>query len=323
MANILVYTEQRGGEYKSATLSAVTMAQAIIEKDGGSYSIAVLGSGVESIANDVAKFGAEKVYLADAAALEYPLPDVYATALAELAKQVGATHVLATASTISKDFIPRVAAKLGAGMVSEAVEVLGAKSFKRPMWAGNVLATVEVETDIVVATARGTDFDKAAPVDGVSPIEKVDVTATLAGCSFVKWAPTVSARPELTEAAAVVSGGRGLKSADGFDNVLGPLCDVLNAAMGATRSVVDSGFVPNALQVGQTGKIVAPDLYIAVGLSGAIQHLAGMKNSKVIVAINKDEEAPIFTVADYGLVDDLFKVVPPMTAAIKAQKALA
>lgn len=321
MANILVFTEQRGGSYKKATLASITVARKLAELTGGSFSIAVLGEGVGDIAAGLTGYGAEKVLVADSAELAQPLPDVYATALASMAEQAGADYVIATATTIAKDFMPRVAVKLGAGMVSEVIGVDGPKAFKRLMWAGNVVAKVEVATPKAVMTVRGTDFDPAEESGGASPIEAMSVSAPTSTCTFVNFAPTVSDRPQLTEAGAVVSGGRGLKNKESFDTVLGPLCDVLNAAMGATRSVVDAGFVDNDLQVGQTGKIVAPDLYIAVGLSGAIQHLAGMKNSKVIVAINKDEEAPIFTVADYGLVEDLFKAVPELTDKIKAHKS--
>ena len=320
MANILLFTEQRGGDFKNATLPAVTFARQLAQKTGGAYAFAVVGHNVQGVVDRVKALGGEKVYVADSPNLAHPLPDVYAAALAELAKKAGATYVVAAATTIAKDFMPRVAAKLGAGMVSEATGVLGPKSFKRLMWAGNVVAQVEVATDVTVITVRGAEFEKAQPTGGASPVEAVAVTAAPAKCTFVSFHETKSARPALTEAVAVVAGGRGLKSGEGFQNLLGPLCDVLNAAMGATRAVVDAGFVDNDLQVGQTGKIVAPDLYIAVGLSGAIQHLAGMKNSKTIVAINKDEEAPIFSVADYGLVEDLFKAVPELTQRIKAHK---
>lgn len=322
MANILVFAEQRDGKFNKASLAAVTVAKQLVEKAGGSYTIAVLGQGVDGVANEAAKFGAAKVIVADAAELAQPVPGVYASAVADLAKQIGATHVLASATTIGKEFMPRVAVKLGAGMVSELVEVEGAKAFKRLMWAGNVVARVEVATDVVVATVRAANFDRAAE-SGASPVEKATAAAGSTGTQFVKFAPTVSNRPQLTEAAVVVAGGRGLKDQERFDGLLGPLADTLGAAIGATRAVVDAGFVDNDLQVGQTGKVVAPDLYFGIGLSGAIQHLAGMKNSKTIVAINKDEEAPIFTVSDYGLVQDLFKVVPELTELIKAHKASA
>jgi len=320
MANILLYTEQRGGEFKSATLPAVTFARQLAEKVGGGFDIVVLGHNVGGVVEQVKGLGAAKVLVADSANLAHPLPDVYAAALAEVAQKSGAKYVVASATTIAKDFMPRVAARLGAGMVSEAVGVVGPKAFKRLMWAGNVVAQVEVATDVVVATVRGAEFEKAQPTGGASPVEAVSVSAAPNACTFVKFAETKSERPPLAEANVVVSGGRGLKSRENFDKLLGPLCDALNAAMGATRAVVDAGFVDNDLQVGQTGKIVAPDLYIAVGLSGAIQHLAGMKNSKTIVAINKDEEAPIFSVADYGLVEDLFKVLPEMIERIRAHK---
>ncbi len=320
MANILVYTEQRGGEFKSGTLSAVAAAKQLVEKDGGAFSFVVVGQDVGAVADKVKNYGAEKIYLLDSPTLEHPVPDLYAEVVAQTVKAAGATHLLGDASTIAKDFFPRVAAKLGAGMVSEAVEVNGAKSFKRLMWAGNVVASVEVETDLVVATIRGAEFDKAAPADGETPVENMTVDVQPGKCKFVAFEPAVSDRPQLSEASVVVAGGRGLKSAENFEGLLGTLCDLLGGALGATRAVVDSGFVDNDLQIGQTGKIVAPDLYFGIGLSGAIQHLAGMKNSKVIVAINKDEEAPIFSIADYGLVDDLFKTVEPLIAAIREHK---
>ena len=310
MANILVCAEQRGGEFKKSTLAAITFARDLAQHTGGSYSIAVLGSGVDAVAAAVACYGAEKILVADDPGLEHPVPDLYAAALADIAKAAGASYVVAEASTVAKDFMPRVAVRLGAGMVSEAIAVEGPKAFTRLMWAGNVVAGVEVDTDVVVATVRGTEFDKAEPTGGESPVEKVAVDLPATRCTFVKFAPTVSNRPPLPEASVVVAGGRGFKNAENFDKLLGDLADNLGAAIGATRAVVDAGYCDNDLQVGQTGKIVAPDLYIGIGLSGAIQHLAGMKNSKVIVAINKDEEAPIFQVADYGLVADAFKAVP-------------
>jgi electron transfer flavoprotein alpha subunit len=223
---------------------------------------------------------------------------------------------------MGKDLFPRLAARLGAPMASEITAISDEHTFVRPTYAGNVMATVELDGPIKVLTVRGTAFDAAKPGDAVAPVEKqnAEIDAGALKMEFVSFNATKSDRPQLTEARIIVSGGRGLKSGENFKTVLEPLVDEMGAAMGASRAAVDAGFVPNDLQVGQTGKVVAPELYIAVGISGAIQHLAGMKDSKVICAINKDEEAPIFAVADYGLVADLFKAVPEMAEEIKKLK---
>jgi electron transfer flavoprotein alpha subunit len=223
---------------------------------------------------------------------------------------------------MGKDLFPRLAARLGAPMASEITSIGDDHTFVRPMYAGNAMATVELDGPIKVLTVRGTAFDAAKPGDSAAPVEKQDaeIDAAALKMEFVSFNATKSDRPQLTEARIIVSGGRGLKSGENFKTVLEPLVDEMGAAMGASRAAVDAGFVPNDLQVGQTGKVVAPELYIAVGISGAIQHLAGMKDSKVICAINKDEEAPIFAVADYGLVADLFKAVPEMAEEIKKLK---
>jgi len=255
-------------------------------------------------------------------ALKNYLADAHAQALAALAKKENAEFVLATATAIGKDLFPRLAARLGAPMASEITSIGDDHTFVRPTYAGNVMATVELDGPIKVLTVRGTAFDAAKPGDAVAPVEKQDaeIDAGTLKMEFVSFNATKSDRPQLTEARIIVSGGRGLKSGENFKTVLEPLVDEMGAAMGASRAAVDAGFVPNDLQVGQTGKVVAPELYIAVGISGAIQHLAGMKDSKVICAINKDEEAPIFAVADYGLVADLFKAVPEMAEEIKKLK---
>ncbi len=239
-----------------------------------------------------------------------------------LTKSTGAETVLATATAMGKDLMPRLAARLNAPMASEIIAINDDGTFVRPMYAGNALATIELEGPVRVVTVRGTAFDAAKPADAAAPIEKVKAELDPAGLKmeFVSFNAIKSDRPQLTEARIVVSGGRGLKSGENFKTVLEPLVDEMGAAMGASRAAVDAGFVPNDLQVGQTGKVVAPELYVAVGISGAIQHLAGMKDSKTIVAINKDEEAPIFSVADYGLVADLFKAVPEMVEAMKKIK---
>ena len=250
------------------------------------------------------------------------LADAHAQALATLAKKANAEFVLATATAIGKDLLPRLAARLDAPMASEISAIGDDHTVVRPTYAGNVMATVEFDGPIKVLTVRGTAFDAAKPGDAAAPVEKdnAEIDAGALKMEFVSFNPTKSDRPQLTEARIIVSGGRGLKSGENFKTVLEPLVDEMGAAMGASRAAVDAGFVPNDLQVGQTGKVVAPELYIAVGISGAIQHLAGMKDSKVIVAINKDEEAPIFNVADYGLVADLFKAVPEMAEEIKKVK---
>ncbi len=250
------------------------------------------------------------------------LADAHAQALAALVKSTGAEYILATATAMGKDLMPRVAARLGAPMASEIVAINDDGTVTRPMYAGNVLATIEMDGPVKVVTVRATAFDAAKPGDSDGPVEKVnaEIDGASARMQFVAFNQTKSDRPQLTEARIVVSGGRGLKSGENFKTVLEPLVDEMGAAMGASRAAVDAGFVPNDLQVGQTGKVVAPELYVAVGISGAIQHLAGMKDSKVIVAINKDEEAPIFNVADYGLVADLFKAVPEMVQEVKKLK---
>jgi electron transfer flavoprotein alpha subunit len=229
---------------------------------------------------------------------------------------------MATATAMGKDLMPRLAARLNAPMASEIIAINDDGTFVRPMYAGNALATIELDGPVRVVTVRGTAFDAAKPADAAAPIEKVAAVldAATLKMEFVSFNEIKSDRPQLTEARIIVSGGRGLKSGENFKVVLEPLVGEMGAAMGASRAAVDAGFVPNDLQVGQTGKVVAPELYVAVGISGAIQHLAGMKDSKTIVAINKDAEAPIFSVADYGLVADLFKAVPEMVEAMKKIK---
>ncbi len=316
MAHTLIIAEQRAGSFKRATLASVTFAKQV----GGSYDILVIGHQVAGVAQELTGYGAAHVYVADKPELANPVAEYWKQAAKAAVEKSGATHVAMTASTIAKDFMPRLAAALKAGMASEVVAVLGPNKFKRPMWAGNVIGHVQIATDKLVVTVRATDFEKAAPSGGSSPIVPLDVPIAPQKVRFVKFEPSVSARPELTEANVVVAGGRGMKAAENFDKVLGPLADLLNAAVGATRAAVDAGMIHNDYQVGQTGKVVAPNLYFAVGLSGAIQHLAGMKASKTIVAINKDEEAPIFSVADYGLVADLFGTVPELVERLRKAK---
>jgi electron transfer flavoprotein alpha subunit len=319
MGNVLVVAEHQHGKFPKTTLAGLAAGKQLAGLVGGKCIGVVLGQGVDALANELAEYGVDVVAVDDAKLAHY-LADAYTNALAELVKQKGADAVVATATAMGKDLLPRLAARLGAGMASDVTGIVDASTFKRLMWAGNVIATVKVEATPRVVSVRATAFDAAAKDGAKGTVE----TAALGGgetkVQFVEFAETKSDRPVLTEASIVVSGGRGLKNGENFATYLEPLCDALGAAMGASRAAVDAGFVPNDLQVGQTGKVVAPTLYIAVGISGAIQHLAGMKDSKVIVAINKDEEAPIFQIADYGLVADLFKAVPELTEEVKKLK---
>ncbi len=319
MGNVLVVVESQNGALRTASLPAVTFGKQLAEKAGGKLSLLVIGANVGKVAEEAAKLGAADVLVADDAKLEHYLAETYAPIVVKAAKDKGATAVAATSTALGKDLLPRVAAQLDAGLVSDVIAIVSPTQFKRPMMAGNVIATVEVATPNVVATVRQTEFPPAQPAGAASPIAKLEASVDGARAEFVSIAASKSERPELTEAKIVVSGGRGMKEGKNFEQVAA-LADLLGGAMGASRAACDAGMVPNDLQVGQTGKVVAPQLYIAIAISGAIQHLAGMKGSKTIVAINKDPEAPIFQVADYGLVADLFKAVPELTDAIKKAK---
>jgi electron transfer flavoprotein alpha subunit len=319
MSNVLVVAEHLHGKFPKTTLVGVTAAKTLADKAGGKAIGVVLGKGVDALASELASYGIDVVAV-DGPQFEHYLADTYTAAIAEVATQKGAEDIVATATAVGKDLMPRLAARLGAAMVSDISGIVDATTFVRPMWAGNLFATVKAEAAPRVISVRGTAFEPAAK-GGAGSVEKASPSAGEGKTTFVEFAETKSDRPVLTEASIVCSGGRGLKNGENFTTYLEPLCDALGAAMGASRAAVDAGFVPNDLQVGQTGKVVAPSLYIAVGISGAIQHLAGMKDSKVIVAINKDEEAPIFQVADYGLVADLFKAVPELTEEVKKLKA--
>lgn len=309
--SILVIAEHDNKALNGATLNVVAAAQKI----GGDITVLVAGSGAQAVADQAAKVaGVSKVLLADDAAYANQLAENVAKLVAELGK--GYSHILAASTTTGKNILPRAAALLDVSMITDIVAVDSAKTFKRPIYAGNAIATVESSEAIVVGTVRGTAFDPVAAEGGSAAVEAATVIGDAGISKFVSEEIVKSERPELTAARIVVSGGRGVGSGENYHKILDPLADKLGAAQGASRAAVDAGFVPNDMQVGQTGKIVAPDLYIAVGISGAIQHLAGMKDSKVIVAINKDEEAPINAVADYWLVGDLNTVVPELVSKI-------
>ena len=307
---ILVIAEHSNDALGAATLNTVAAAQAI----GGDVHVLVAGAGSAAVAEAAAKInGVSKVLSADNAAFAHQLPENVAPLIAELGKEY--SHILAAATTTGKNVMPRVAALLDVDQISEIVAVESADTFKRPIYAGNAIATVQSSAAIKVITVRGTGFDAAAAEGGSASVEAVSTGADAGISAFVGEELAQSDRPELTAAKVVISGGRGMQNGENFE-MLNRIADKLGAAVGASRAAVDAGFVPNDMQVGQTGKIVAPELYIAVGISGAIQHLAGMKDSKVIVAINKDEDAPIFQVADYGLVADLFDAIPELEAAL-------
>ncbi|MEX3979313.1 electron transfer flavoprotein subunit alpha/FixB family protein [Paraburkholderia sp. EG287A] len=303
----LVIAEHDNQSIKAATLNTVAAAQKI----GGDVHVLVAGHNAQAAADAAAKIaGVAKVLLADAPQLEQGLAEnVEATVLA-IARNY--THILAPATAAGKNVTPRIAAKLDVAQISDITAVDSPDTFERPIYAGNAIAIVQSIDPIKVITVRTTGFDPVAADGGSAAVEKIEAAADNGLTQFVGREVTKLDRPELTSAKVIVSGGRGLGSGENYTKVLEPLADKLNAALGASRAAVDAGYVPNDYQVGQTGKIVAPQLYVAVGISGAIQHLAGMKDSKVIVAINKDEEAPIFSVADYGLVGDLFTVVPEL-----------
>jgi electron transfer flavoprotein alpha subunit len=310
---VLVVAEHDNRWLKSATLPAVTAAAEIAAAAGSEVHILVAGMDCRAVADAAAQIpGITKVLLADDAAYDHGLAENWAPLIVKLAGgSPGYSHVLAPATTSGKNLMPRVAALLDIMQISDISAVVSPDTFVRPIYAGNALATVQSKDAIKIITVRGTAFAPAAATGGAAPIEPVETTGSAGLSQFVRAELSQSERPELTSARVIVSGGRGMQSGDNF-HLLEKIADRLGAAVGASRAAVDAGFVPNDYQVGQTGKIVAPELYIAVGISGAIQHLAGMKDSKVIVAINKDEEAPIFQIADYGIVGDLFKIVPEL-----------
>jgi electron transfer flavoprotein alpha subunit len=309
---VLVIAEHDNKSVKKATLSTVAAAQ----KLGSDIHVLVAGHQAGEVAKAAAQIaGVKKVLHADAPHLGEFLAENVAALIVSLAKTY--SHILAPATTTGKDVMPRAAALLDVQQISDICAVEGADTFVRPIYAGNALATVKSKDPLKVITVRTTAFDAVAPSGGSAAVEAVQAPADSGLSAFVSREVSKSERPELTAAKIIVSGGRGMGSSENFTRVLEPLADRLGAAMGASRAAVDAGFVPNDWQVGQTGKIVAPELYVAVGISGAIQHLAGMKDSRVIVAINKDEEAPIFQVADFGVVGDLFQLVPSLVEELK------
>ena len=313
---ILVIAEHDNASIKAATLNTVAAAQKI----GGEIHMLVAGHNAQGAAEAAAKIaGVAKVLHADAAQLAAGLAENVEATLLTLVKDAARnyTHIVAPATAYGKNIAPRIAAKLDVAQISDITAVDSADTFERPIYAGNAIATVQSGDATKVITVRITGFDAAASTGGSASVENAAGVADSGKSSFVGREVTKSERPELTAAKIIVSGGRALGSAEKFQEVMAPLADKLNAGLGASRAAVDAGYAPNDWQVGQTGKIVAPQLYIAAGISGAIQHLAGMKDSKVIVAINKDEDAPIFQVADYGLVADLYQAVPELTDALK------
>ena len=306
----LVIAEHDNQENKAQTLVAIAAAEAI----GNEIHVLVAGSGAEGVAAQVSACPAvSKVLLADNAVYEHQTAENLAGLILELAD--GYSHIVAPHTANGKSMLPRVAAQLGVAQISDIIAVDSPDTFKRPIYAGNAIATVKANDSVKVVSVRGTAYDPAAKEGGSATVESVSNVVDTGLCSFISEEVAESERPELTAAGVIISGGRGMQNGDNF-SLLDGIADKLGAAIGASRAAVDAGFVPNDMQVGQTGKIVAPDLYIAVGISGAIQHLAGMKDSKVIVAINKDEDAPIFQVADYGLVADLFQALPELETAL-------
>jgi electron transfer flavoprotein alpha subunit len=316
---LIVAEAQPDGSIRKATLHALAAGAQLAAKVGAELHAVALAKDATALANVVKEYGVKVVHAASAPQFEHYLAETFAPAVAELATAIKAEYIGAASTAMGRDLLPRTAAKLKAAMASDVMGFGGAGAdvtFTRPMWAGSVIAEVKLSSATKCFTVRATEFD-AAPKAGAGEVKAFSPAAVTSPTTFIDFKEVKSARPELTEAKVVVSGGRGTK---GDFKEVEALADELGAAVGASRAVCDAGWVPNDLQVGQTGKVVAPALYIAAGISGAIQHLAGMKGSKVIVAINKDPEAPIFQVADYGLVADLFKALPEMRAGIKASK---
>ncbi|MCG8423205.1 MAG: electron transfer flavoprotein subunit alpha/FixB family protein [Proteobacteria bacterium] len=319
MGNVLAFCETSGDKLRTNALANITFARQAAEKHGGDVIVVLVGKAVSAAGSAAAAY-AGKVITVEADALDNYMAETYAPIVARIAGDENASVVCATASATGKDLVPRVAALIGAGMASDIAGITGKNQFKRPILAGNAYSSVDISTDVICVTVRQSEFDPAAELataGQVSSAEAGDVESF--GAEVVRVESSKSDRPDLNDADVVVSGGRGMKNGDNF-KVLEELADLLGAAMGASRAATDAGMVPADWQVGQTGKIVAPNLYIAVAISGAIQHLAGMKSSKTIVAINKDAEAPIFQVADYGLVATWEKAIPELVEEIKKLK---
>lgn len=317
-AKTIVLVEHDRGKVKRPSLHAITAARQL----GGDYTLLLLGRDLDEIAKSLTTFGATAVLVADDVSLAEPLADRYSRVIANAFEKVGATILVATASTFSKDILPRAAALLDAPMLSEVLAIEdkdGATCYRRPINAGSILATVQLSSERRVLSFRASAFATPTADAAPCPIERMEVDATALpnGMQFVSREERVSDRPDLTEARVVIGGGRPLKDKESFDRLVGGLADALGGAIGATRAAVDTGLAPNDCQIGQTGKVIAPELYIALGISGAIQHLAGIKDSRVIVAINKDPDAPIFQVANYGLIGDLHQIVPQLIEAIR------
>ena len=324
MGNVLAFCEFTGAQLRSSALSNLAFARLAAQAHGGNVVALLVGAGAAAAGPEAAKF-APKVVVVDDAALAHYLAETYAPIVAQIARAEGATLVSATATSTGKDLAPRVAALLDAGMASDVAKIAGKDTFVRPILAGNAYSTVKVGTPIIVVTPRQSEFEAAAPLPAPGTVATAPAGAAgskidALGAQFVRIDAQKSDRPDLADAKVVVSGGRGMKNGENF-KVLEQLADLLGAAMGASRAATDAGMVPADWQVGQTGKIVAPNLYFAVAISGAIQHLAGMKGSKTIVAINKNKDEPIFQVADYGVVAEWEKAIPELIAEIKKLKA--
>ena len=320
MGNVLALCEFQGNALRTSALANLAFARSAAQAHGGDVVIALIGTGAQAASAAAAKY-APKVVVVDDPKLDHYLAETYAPVVAQLAKDQGATVVSSTATAQGKDLLPRVAALLDAGMASDIAKLASKNQFVRPILAGNAYSTVEIDTPIICVTVRQSEFEPAAELGSAGSVTTAAAgNVDALGAKFERLDAQKSDRPELTDAKVVVSGGRGMKTSENFEK-LGQLTDLLGGALGATRAACDANMVPNDLQVGQTGKIVAPDLYIAVALSGAIQHLAGMKGSKVIVAINKDEEAPIFQVADYGLVATWEQTLPALIDKAQQLKA--
>lgn len=319
MSSVCIIAEHQNGKLKKSTLNTITFGKEAAEKIGCDFCLGLIGHNISGVVDELKQFGASKIIIADNTGLENYTAESWSHAASEIARKCEAVLVGIASGTTGKDMMPRVAVKLGAGMGSDVVGFDG-ECFTRGMWAGNALATIEIATPVKAVTIQATAFGVAEPVGSETPVESVNISLPPAKTRFIEMRETVSERPDPTEASVVVTGGRGVNGAENF-KVIERLADVFGGAVGATRAAVDAGWVPNDLQIGQTGKMVAPDLYIAAGLSGSIQHQAGMKNSKVIVAINKDEEAPIFQIADFGIVADLFKVIPEMSELLEKERS--